>query len=278
MRDAAELVGGAAEPLDQRRGTTWRAGFGSWVRGVDEPRVHAVAAGAPLVLADQERVAVELVRPAVDLSREVVDQALDQGGEAEHAAEVVAACRRSGPRPSRSSWCGRTSHQISRIVLMNPVSTMWLSSQRYSLQFRIKGGRPAVGRPSITLTRCECRPVFRPDQNGLLAESASKVGQVVQDPVADHDRLVARVEPDVDVQAERDEPAGRRLEQVDQARDTARSGVTSWSLPVRERVGRPPEQPQAARGGGALRRPGSCGIRSRSTSATSRQIPVLISR
>ena len=58
-------------------------------------------------------------------------------------------------------WCGRTSHQISRIVLMNPVSTMWLTSQTYSLQFRINVGSPAVGNPSISFERCECNPVSR---------------------------------------------------------------------------------------------------------------------
>ena len=119
-------------------------------------------------------------------------------------------------------WCGRTSHQISRIVLMKPVSTMWLRSQVYSDQFRISGGSPAVGRVSITLLRCECRPVFRPCQNGLLAESASRVRQVLHDPIADHDRLVARIDADVDVQAEGDEPPGGFLEQVDQARGSAR--------------------------------------------------------
>ena len=36
---------------------------------------------------------------------------------------------------------------------MNPVSTMWFSSQVYSLQFRIKGGRPEVGRVSMILLR-----------------------------------------------------------------------------------------------------------------------------
>ena len=60
---------------------------------------------------------------------------------------------------------------------MNPVSTMWFNSQTYSLQFRIRGGRPAVGRSSITLTRLECRPVRRPHQKGLLAERASSVGR-----------------------------------------------------------------------------------------------------
>ena len=73
--------------------------------------------------------------------------------------------------------CGRTSHQISRVVRMNPVSTMWPISQRYSLQLRISGGRPAAGSPSMTLTRCECSPVARPFQNGLLAERARSVGR-----------------------------------------------------------------------------------------------------
>ena len=74
-------------------------------------------------------------------------------------------------------WCGRTSHQISRIVLMKPVSTMWLTSHTYSLQFRISGGRPAVGSSSITFERYDCRPVGWPSQNGLLLDSASSVGR-----------------------------------------------------------------------------------------------------
>ena len=74
-------------------------------------------------------------------------------------------------------WCGRTSHQISRIVLMKPVSIMWFTSQTYSLQLRISVGSPAVGRPSMIFERCEWRPVLRPSQNGLLTESASSVGR-----------------------------------------------------------------------------------------------------
>ncbi len=74
-------------------------------------------------------------------------------------------------------WCGRTSHQISRIVLIKPVSIMLFKSQLYSDQFLIRGGRPAVGSVSMTLLRCECKPVFRPCQNGLFTESASKMGR-----------------------------------------------------------------------------------------------------
>ena len=60
---------------------------------------------------------------------------------------------------------------------MKPVSTMLFKSQLYSDQFLIIGGRPAVGNVSITLLRWECKPVFRPCQNGLLTESASKMGK-----------------------------------------------------------------------------------------------------
>ena len=74
-------------------------------------------------------------------------------------------------------WCGRTSHQSSRMVLMNPVSTRLLRSQTYSDQLRMSGGKPAVGRVSMILLRWEWSPVFRPCQNGLLAERASSVGR-----------------------------------------------------------------------------------------------------
>jgi len=63
------------------------------------------------------------------------------------------------------------------MVLMKPVSTMWFSSQVYSLQFRMSGGRPEVGRVSMILLRCECNPVFRPCQNGLLTERARSTGR-----------------------------------------------------------------------------------------------------
>ena len=62
-----------------------------------------------------------------------------------------------------------------------------------------------------------------------------------QDPVADDDRLVARVEADVDMQSECHQPPGRFLQQVDQAQVTLVGGDLLL-LPSRERVSPAPEE------------------------------------
>ena len=134
---------------------------------------------------------------------------------------------------------------------MKPVSTMWFTSQTYSLQLRISVGSPAVGRPSMTFERYDCRPVLRPSQNGLLTESAKQRRQMPHDAVADHHRLVARVDADVDVQAERHEPPGHLLQQAHQLQ-VALVGRDLLIAPLRERMRRAPPQPQAERVGRRL--------------------------
>ena len=59
--------------------------------------------------------------------------------------------------------------------------------------------------------------MFRPCQNGLFDRECQQGRQVLKDPVADHDRLVARIDADMDMQAERHQPPGCFLEQLDQA-------------------------------------------------------------
>ena len=65
--------------------------------------------------------------------------------------------------------------------------------------------------------------------------------QMLEDSVADHDRLVARIDADMDVQAERHQPAGRFLEKLDQAMVSLIRGNV-LILPGRERMGASPEQ------------------------------------
>ena len=79
-------------------------------------------------------------------------------------------------------------------------------------------------------------------------------GQVGEDPVADHDRLVARVETDVDVQAEGDQPPGGLLQEVDQA-EVALVGGDLLVLPSRERVRPAPEEPHPVAAGGLVDEP-----------------------
>ena len=72
---------------------------------------------------------------------------------------------------------GRTSHQISCAVWMNPVEIRCSVSQLYSDQFRSVSGRPAVGRDSISFDRYELSPVSTPHQFGEFDERASSVGR-----------------------------------------------------------------------------------------------------
>jgi len=63
---------------------------------------------------------------------------------------------------------------------------------------------------------------------------------VSEDPVAHHDRLVARVETDVDVQAEGHDPPYCLLEELDQVK-VSLAGGDGLVLPSRERVRSSPE-------------------------------------
>ena len=72
---------------------------------------------------------------------------------------------------------------------------------------------------------------------------------MLHDPVADHDRLIARVNSHVDMQAEGDQSAGGLLEQVDQS-VIAFVGGDRLVLPEGERVGRAPEEQEVVTRGG----------------------------
>ena len=88
-------------------------------------------------------------------------------------------CRRHFPQPStvpKPGW-GRTSHHISRMLLMNPVLMECRTTQQYSLKLRISGGSPAFGSCSMILLLWECSPVSRLTQKGLLTDNASRVGR-----------------------------------------------------------------------------------------------------
>ena len=143
-------------------------------------------------------------------------------------------------------WCGRTSHQISRIVLMKPVSIMWFTSHTYSLQLRISVGSPAVGRPSITFERCECRPVCAAFPKRAADAQRQQRRQMPHDAVANHHRLVARIDADVHVQAERHQPPGHFLQQIHELQ-IAIVRRDPLVLPLRKRMRRPPPQPQPER-------------------------------
>ena len=146
-------------------------------RGIDEPGIHSVATSSPLVLPHQERVTVELICPAVNLLREVMDEALDERGDPQDVVETrghVADAHLDGSKV----MMGCTSHQTSRMVLMKPVSTRLLRSQTYSDQLRISGGKPAVGRVSMNSAapRVEDR-CFAPARTGYWRKTPGASGR-----------------------------------------------------------------------------------------------------
>ena len=74
------------------------------------------------------------------------------------------------------SGCGRMSHHTSRIVEIASADTNVSMYDSKSSQDSIGSGRPAVGRPSKTLLRHDAKPVSRPFQYGLDADTARKCG------------------------------------------------------------------------------------------------------
>ena len=211
--------------------------------------------------------AVVLIRAAVDLLGEVVDQALDQGRQAEDVVEV------GGMSQIRTStvpklWCGRTSHQISRIVLMKPVWTMWLSSQVYSDQFRIKRGQAGGGQGLHHLDALRVQARVAPLPERAVDRERQQVGRCCMIRSQIMIALSPESTPDVDVQAEGDQPPGGLLEQVDQA-VVALVGGDFLVLPARERDGSPPQKSRrswraaASRTASDLRRRDRGGLRPR---------------
>ena len=87
----------------------------------------------------------------------------------------------------------------------------------YSDQFRIKRGETGgrQGLHDLAALRVQARVPPLPER--AVDRERQQDRQVLHDPVADHDRLVARIDADVDVQAEGDQPPGGFLEQLDQA-------------------------------------------------------------
>ena len=145
-------------------------------------------------------------------------------------------------------WCGRTSHQSSRMVLMKPVSTRLLRSQTYSDQLRMSGGRPAVGRVSMILLRWECKPGVSPLPERAVGGKRQERRQVLKDAVADHDRLVAGIDSDMHVQTEGDDPPRGFLQQIDQV-EVAIERRDDLVLPARKRMSAAPEEPHAMAAG-----------------------------
>ncbi len=145
-------------------------------------------------------------------------------------------------------WCGRTSHQISRIVLIKPVSIMWFKSQVYSDQFRISGGKTGrrQGLHDLAALRVQAGVPALPER--AVDRERQQSGQVLEDSVADHDRLVARVDTDVDVQAEGHQPAGGFLKELNQA-EVALVGCDILVLPGRKGMRAPPEKTQIVAAG-----------------------------
>ena len=89
--------------------------------------------------------------------------------------------------------------------------------------------------------RFECRPVLRPFPERRVGRQSQQQRKVSQHAIADVDRLVARVDSDVDVQPERDQPASDILHQFDQSEVAivVRDFLVS---PRRKRMCRPPKK------------------------------------
>jgi hypothetical protein len=68
-------------------------------------------------------------------------------------------------------------------------------------------------------------------------------GQVLEDPIADHDRLIARVDANVYVQAESYQPARSLLKELNQA-VVALVGCDNLILPGRKGMRGPPKNPE----------------------------------
>src|SRR5688500_13236275 len=99
-----------------------------------------------------------------------------------NAASAIDSSARIGMSQIRTSrveknGCGRTSHQIFLALSMLLVLTSRLTKLSKSAQLVKVSGMLVRGNLSNTLQRYDFNPVFRPIQNGELADSASRCGR-----------------------------------------------------------------------------------------------------